>query len=226
LLVSEKSLHRLKINNNFIIGETELEQPVYSTSKIVLSLGIISTMIGLASFNIISISIATLGGVVAMVATEVVKPPEIYKCINWEIFFLLAGLIPLGVAIEQTGTAKYIASQLLKVTGNFPPIVILGILYYFTCLLTDIISNNASVLLMIPIAVGAANQLGANPFAFVLTVTFASSAAFATPIGYQTNLMVYGPGGYKFRDYIKVGVPLEILLAFVVPIFVTIFWGL
>jgi di/tricarboxylate transporter len=225
LLVTEATLKRLENNKNFII-EDDLETTDYSFSKIFLALGIVATVIILASMKIISIAIATLGGVIAMVTSNLVKPKEVYDAINWEVVFLLAGLIPLGVAIEQTGTAQFIANQLLKVTGIFPPVVILGLFYYFTALLTNVISNNASVVLMIPVAVNAAHQIGANPFAFVLAVTFAASAAFSSPVGYQTNLMIYGPGGYKFRDFMFVGAPLEIILAVIIPVLISIFWGI
>ncbi|WP_141677910.1 SLC13 family permease [Orenia metallireducens] len=225
LLVTDTTLKRLEKNMSFII-EDDLEETNYSPSKICLALGILAAVIGLASMKIISIAIATLAGVIAMVASDLVKPKEVYEAINWEVVFLLAGLIPLGVTIEQTGTAQFIANQLLRVTGIFPPVVILGIFYYFTVLLTNVISNNATAVLMIPVAVNAAHQIGANPFAFVLAVTFAASAAFSSPIGYQTNLMIYGPGGYKFRDFIRVGAPLEIILAVIVPLFISIFWGI
>jgi len=226
LLVSGKTLNRLKENDNFIIGEKEYELPHYSKTKIIISLLIIMGVVLTATFNILSIAIATLGGVVAMVITDVVKPEEVFNSINWEVYFLLAGLIPLGLAVEQSGTAQYLAKEILSLTGALPPIVTLGIFYYFTSLITDLISNNASVVLMIPIAVGVANQIGANPFSFILAVTFAASASFASPIGYQTNLMVYGPGGYNFKDYIIVGAPLELFLAVIVPIFIKIFWGI
>ncbi|MCK8828010.1 SLC13 family permease [Natroniella acetigena] len=226
LLVTEKTLERLKDNNNFIVGEVELKNFDYQPTKIVTSLGIVGSVIGLAALNIMPISIAALGGIIAMVLTNTVKSNEVYDIIDWEVIFLLAGLIPLGVAIEETGTAQYMASQLIKLTGSFPLIIILGVFYLFTAILTSVISNNASVVLMIPVAVGAANQLGANPFAFILAVTFAASASFLTPVGYQTNLMVYGPGGYKFRDFILVGAPLQLLLSIVVPIFIFLFWGI
>ncbi|MBM7556711.1 SLC13 family permease [Halanaerobacter jeridensis] len=226
LLVTESTLDRLENNENFIIEEESSELPDYKKSDIFLGLTIVGAVITLASLNIVSISIATLGGVIAMVASKLVEPKEIYEAINWEVFFLLAGLIPLGVAIEQTGTAKFIAQQLLRATGVFPPVFILSLFYLFTAVLTSVISNNASVVLMIPVAVGAANQIGANPFAFVLAVTFAASSAFLSPIGYQTNLMIYGPGGYKFKDFIVVGTPLLLILSFIIPVFIALFWGI
>ncbi|RCW49725.1 SLC13 family permease [Halanaerobium sp. MA284_MarDTE_T2] len=227
LLAAENTIERLKENQNFIIRERDETETIdYKPSDIILSVGIAFSIIILASLKILPIPIATLAGVAAMVILKLINPQEIYDSINWEVIFLLAGLIPLGVAIEQTGTAKFIANQILNIAGFLPDIIVLGIFYYMTTLLTDIISNNATVVLMIPVAVNAADQIGANPFAFILAVTFAASASFATPIGYQTNLMVYGPGGYKFRDYVLVGAPLEIIMAVIVPIAISIFWGL
>ena len=226
LLVTKSTLDRLERNKNFMIEREVSEETVYQFADIATGLLIIGTVIVLAALNLVSIAVATLGGVVAMVATSLVDPKEIYEAINWEVFFLLAGLIPLGVAIEETGTAEFIAYQLLRVTDIFPSLIILSLFYLFTAVLTSVISNNASVVLMIPVAVGAATQLGANPFAFVLTVTFASSSAFLSPIGYQTNLMIYGPGGYNFKDFIIVGTPLLILLSIIIPFFITLFWGI
>ena len=227
LLAAENTIERLKENQNFIIRERdETETIAYKPLDIILSVGIAFSIIILASLKILPIPIATLAGVAAMVILKLIDPQEIYDSINWEVIFLLAGLIPLGVAIEQTGTAKFIANQILNIAGFLPDIIVLAIFYYMTTLLTDIISNNATVVLMIPVAINAADQIGANPFAFVLAVTFAASASFASPVGYQTNLMVYGPGGYKFRDYVLVGAPLEIIMTVIVPIAISIFWGL
>ena len=226
LLVTENTLKRLRKNSNFIIEEKQLETPDYDYKKMAISVGIVASVIILAALNVLPISIATLGGVAAMVSTGMVDPQEVPKSINWEVFFLLSGLIPLGVAVEKTGTASFIAEQLLQIAGFLHPFFILVILYLIDSTLAAIIGNSSSVVLMIPIAVGVAQQIGVNPFAFLLTVTFASSSAFSTPMGYQTNLMVYGPGGYKFSDFLKVGIPLQIIMSLVVPTFIILFWGL
>ncbi|MCK8817924.1 SLC13 family permease [Natroniella sulfidigena] len=224
LLVTEKTLERLRHNRNFIIAY-EINPTDYRQSKIPIALGIISTVVALAVFEIIPIVISAIAGVIAMVLTDCVKPNEMYEAVNWEVIFLLASLIPLGIALEETGTAQYIAQHLINMIDSFPPIIALGVFYILTALLTNIISNNASVILMTPIAVDAALQLGANPFSFILVVTFAASTAFLTPIGYQTNLMVYGPGGYKFKDFMIAGAPLQLLLAIATPLFIYLFWG-
>ncbi|GAB6098465.1 hypothetical protein JCM16358_03440 [Halanaerocella petrolearia] len=139
--------------------------------------------------------------------------------------FLIYSLLILFIFLflfQSIANANSLTGNKLKVVKSAPPLVVLGIFY----LLTNIISNNASVVLMIPVAVDAAQQLGANPFSFILAVTFAASTAFLTPMGYQTNLMVYGPGGYQFRDFMIVGAPLQLLLAIITPLCIAFFWGL
>lgn len=225
LLVRETTLERLRKNRNFIIAR-ELEQEDYRRSKMPLAIGILAGVIGLAALEVLPIVISALLGVIVMILTGCVKPTEIYEAVNWEVIFLLAGLIPLGTAMEETGTAEYMAEQLLRISGSLSPLVVLGLFYLLTALLTNIISNNASVILMIPVAVDAALKLGVNPFPFVLVVTFAASTAFLTPVGYQTNLMVYGPGGYKFRDFLVAGAPLQLLLAVVTPVAISLFWSI
>ncbi|PRX17466.1 di/tricarboxylate transporter [Orenia metallireducens] len=225
LIANDNTIDRLQKNSNFIITK-ELDTEDYNTNKIPTVLTIIISVVLLAAFNILPIAISALAGVIAMVVTKAVNQNKIYEVINWEVIFLLAGLIPLGIAIEKTGTASYIADKLLIYSNLFPPTVTLILFYLLTSILTNIISNNASVVLMLPVAVNAANRLGLNPFAFILAVTFAASTAFMTPLGYQTNLMVYGPGGYKFRDYMIVGAPLQILLAIVTSLGIVLFWGI
>jgi len=142
------------------------------------------------------------------------------------VIFLLAGIIPLGIALEQTGGADLLGTLVASTGAYLPAIGVLWVFYLATGLITGVISNNASVVLMLPVAVETATQIGANPFAFVLAVTFAASTAFLTPVGYQTNLFVYGPGGYKFMDFVRVGAPLQLLLSVVTVFGIAFFWGL
>lgn len=218
------SFEALKEDQNFIVVR-KVDIKDYDKRKMVASLGILLAVIAVTVAGWLPIVISSILGAVVMVATGLIRPNEAYDAVDWSVIFLLAGLIPLGIAMEKTGAATFIANKLITLSSGLPNIVMLGVFYLFTAILTNILSNNASVILMIPIAVDAATQMGANPFAFVLAVTFAASTAFLTPIGYQTNLMVYGPGGYKFSDYFRVGAPLQIILAFVTPIFINIFWG-
>jgi len=218
------SFEKLEYDQDFItIKKKDLKD--YNKGKMVASLAVLIGVIIVSVMGLLPIVISALLGIIIIVGAGLIKPHEAYKAVDWSVIFLLAGLIPLGVAMEKTGTATFLADQIINLSSGLPNIVTLGLFYLFTALLTNVLSNNASVILMIPIAIEAAVQMGANPFAFVLAVTFAASTAFLTPIGYQTNLMVYGPGGYKFADYVKVGAPLQIIMAVVTPIFINLLWG-
>ncbi|WEL18700.1 Di- and tricarboxylate transporter [Halorhabdus sp. SVX81] len=219
------SIDRLNNNRNFIVAQ-EVDRPDYRESRIPVAIGIVAAVVGLAALTPINIAVAALAGALGMVLTGCLKPAEMYDAVEWDVIFLLAGVIPLGIALEVTGGAALLADGIVAVAPSLPPIVVLGLIYVVTALLTNVISNNASVVLMIPVAVEAAVALGANPFSFVLSVTFAASTAFMTPIGYQTNLFVYGPGGYEFMDYVRAGAPLQAIFAVVTTLGIALFWGL
>jgi di/tricarboxylate transporter len=173
----------------------------------------------------IHIAAAALAGALGMVVTGCLKPAELYDSIQWDVIFLLAGVIPLGIALEVTGGATLLADLVVRSAALLPPLGVLALVYVVTALLTNVISNNASVVLMIPVAYETAVQLAAPRISFVLAVTFAASTAFMTPVGYQTNLFVYGPGGYRFTDYVRVGGPLQLLFAVVTTLGIAVFWG-
>ena len=194
--------------------------------KAPVALGITLAVILLAAFNLVPILVSALAGVVLMVLTGCLKPGEIYGAVRWDVIFLLAGLIPLGIAMDKSGATQWLATGLLAVGGHLSGYWILTFFFVVTTVLTSILSNNASVVLMIPIAVEVAKTLELNPLAFMFAVTFAASNSFLTPIGYQTNTMVYSPGGYKFLDFIKVGVPLTVLLTIVIPLLIIWIYGL
>jgi di/tricarboxylate transporter len=186
---------------------------------------IILGVIGFAAADLVPIVVSALAGVVAMVLTGVLRPSEMYAAVDWRVIFLLAGIIPLGIALEQTGTASYLGQLLASSAYVLPTIVVLWLFYIATGLITEVISNNASVLLMIPVAAETAGYIDANPFAFVLAVMFAASTAFLGPVGYQTNLFVYGPGGYRVSDFVRLGAPLQLVLSVVTVGGIALFWG-
>jgi len=219
------SIERLDANRDFIVAQ-EIDRPDYRRSKIPVAVGIVAAVVGVAAIGILPIVVAALAGALAMVLTGCLKSTEIYDAVQWDVVFLLAGVIPLGIALENTGGADLVADIVVSSAAFLPPLGVLALLYLVTALLTNIISNNASVVLMVPVAVEAAQQLGVNTFSFILAVTFAASTAFMTPIGYQTNLFVYGPGGYRFSDYLRVGTPLQLVFAAVTTVGIAFFWGL
>jgi di/tricarboxylate transporter len=193
--------------------------------KTPIAAGIMVGVVAVAALDLLPIVIAALGGVVAMVATDTLTPAEAYDAVSWNVIFLLAGVIPLGLAMQQTEGDVFLAGVLVESATVLPPIAVLGLFFLLTGLLANIITPVASLVLMVPIAVDTAAQIGANGFAFLLAVMFAASTAFMTPVGYQTNLMVYGPGGYRFTDYVRVGAPLQALLAVVTTLGIAFFWG-
>ncbi|MFP4124446.1 SLC13 family permease [Coleofasciculus sp.] len=179
-----------------------------------------------AAFNLLPILVSALAGVVLMVITGCLKPGEVYSAVRWDIIFLLAGLIPLGIAMENSGTTKWLADNLVSLGSSFSPYWMLTFFFLITALLTEVLSNNASVVLLLPISVQVAQTLDLNPFAFMFAVTFAASNSFMTPIGYQTNTMVYSAGGYRFLDFFRVGAPLSLLMMFVIPPLIILLYGL
>jgi di/tricarboxylate transporter len=219
------SIERLNDNRDFIVAQT-VDRPDYRRSKVPVAIGIIAAVVGLAALDVLPIVAAALAGSLGMVVTGCLKPPEVYDAVQWDVVFLLAGVIPLGIALENTGGAQLLADMVVASGALLPPIGVLALLYVVTALLTNIISNNASVVLMIPVAVEAATQLGVNTFSFILAVTFAASTAFMTPVGYQTNLFVYGPGGYRFTDYLRSGTPLQLAFTVVTTLGIAVFWPL
>ncbi|WP_019508495.1 SLC13 family permease [Pleurocapsa sp. PCC 7319] len=179
-----------------------------------------------AAFNLAPILVSALAGVVLMVLTGCLKPGEIYGAVRWDVIFLLAGLIPLGTAMQNSGATAYLAKPILFIGNNLSGYWILLFFYLITTILTSILSNNAAVLLMIPLGVQVAQSLDLNPFAIMMAVTFAASNSFMTPIAYQTNTMIYGPGGYRFIDFIRLGTPLSLIITLITPALIIGLYGL
>ena len=218
------AIRRLQADRNFIVSRV-IEEKGFRRKHIPVALAIVGGVVVLATTGLLPIVTAALAGVVAMVATRCLRPNELYAAVDWNVIFLLAGVIPLGMALERSGGAAFLGHLLVGSTQGLPPLLVVGVFYLFTALITNVVSNNASVVLMIPVAVSAATALDANPFAFVMAVTFAASTALLTPVGYQTNLMVYGPGGYRFSDFFRVGAPLQLILAVVTTLGIGVIWG-
>ena len=206
--------------------EKDIKQAAPLSPKAPIAVAIMTAVIAAAALNVFSIVIAALGGVFFMIVTGCLSPSDAYDAVSWNIIFLLAGVIPLGLAMEATGGAALISAALVATADVLPLLVVLLLFYIVTGLLANVITPVATIVLMIPVAVDAALRLNANGFAFLLAVMFASATSFMTPVGYQTNLMVYGPGDYEFTDFLKVGGPLQFMLAVVTTVGIATIWGL
>ncbi len=218
----QRALQRLHRGGEFaLLGSVGL--PARRLRRLRVSVAITAVVVLLAAFDVLSIMVASLLGAIAMVLSGCLRPDEAYRDMDWMVLVLLGGVIPLGVAMQNTGTAAFIAGGIMQVVQPIGPIGALGAFYILTSLLTQLISNNAAAIVLTPIAVAVAAGLGVSPVPFVVATMFAASNSFMTPIGYQTNAFIYGPGGYTFGDYLRVGGPLTFLLAlaaaFVIPFF-------
>ncbi|HDR29157.1 SLC13 family permease [Rhodovulum sp.] len=192
-------------------------------SKAPIAIGTILGVMGLAAFDVMDIAgLAVIGAVIVMM-TRCVDPEEAFDAIDWRILFLIFGMLGLSMGLEQTGAAQVIVKGAVGAVGGLGPLAVLAAVYVLTSALTEMVSNNAVAVLVGPIVIALAVELGFDPRSFILAVMFAASASFATPIGYQTNTFVYGAGGYKFSDFIKVGLPLNLIFAatavLVIPLF-------
>ncbi len=221
----KQSLSGLHSSHDFLVlsqRDIDLARRDKAGIAVLIGLGVVVT----AALDIFPIVVGSLLGAVLMVLTGCLKPGELYSAVRWNIIFLLAGLIPLGIAMENSGATQWLAGNLVNVSGALPDYGLLVFFFVLTSVLTEVLSNNTAVILLLPIAAEVASSLDLNPLSFILAVTFAASSSFLTPIGYQTNTMVYGPGGYKFLDFFKVGLPLNLLMIAIVPPAIVLFYGL
>lgn len=180
--------------------------------------------IALTSMGILTMPIALSMVLLLFVLGKVLSPEELYDHIDWPIIVLLGAMIPLGMALETTGGSALIASGLERLTSGYPPWVALSLLMIATMFMSDVLNNNATTILAAPVSIDLANQIGVNPDAFLMGVAVSASCAFLTPIGHQNNTLILGPGGYRFGDYWRLGLPLEIIVMLVsVPLLLIFF---
>ncbi|MBC8127178.1 MAG: SLC13 family permease [Gloeobacteraceae cyanobacterium ES-bin-144] len=178
---------------------------------------------------VIPIYFAAMVGALALLWSKIVTPREAYASIDWQVLLMLYGLLGLGMAMQSTGTAKWLAVGMVTLAEGFVspqlmPWVLLWMVFLLTVLLTEVLSNNATAVMMVPIVVTLSHNLGVSHWPFVMAVTVAASTAFALPMGYQTHMMVYGPGGFKFSDFLRVGIPLNFICWIISCLLIPWFW--
>ena len=222
---SSEALEQIKREPGFIVVTEETKREAFRSEKTWVALGIIAGVVILAAIGQ-PILVTAIVGSVLMVLTGCLKVNELHDSIRWDVIFLLAGIIPLGLTLQRTGGAALLANLATLSADYVPPVMILMIFYLVTVLLAEFISHSAAVVVMVPVGIATGETLGLDPRAFVLACMFAASMSFSTPVGYQTNAMIYGPGGYKFLDFTRAGAPLSLLMAITTPIYIYYFWGL
>lgn len=208
------AVSRLMRSSDLVVTN-ELTDLFFRRNRAVIALLILVAVVGVAAAGLVPILVAALLGAVAMVLLGCLSIEEAYQAIDWRVVFLLGGILPLGVALRETGAASWIAETVLAPLEGAGPLAVLAGLYIVTAVLTESMSNNAAAVILAPIAFSIAGSMKVDPRPFLVAITFAASTSFATPVGYQTNTMIYAPGGYRFADYLRVGGPLNF-----------IFWGL
>jgi|UniRef100_UPI00404AA5F2 di/tricarboxylate transporter len=229
MMGTDQAIDALRNNDDFLFFDRARVPTKQQTGKMLLVAGVIAAVVTAAALEWVPIEIGALTGCVIVCLSRCLKTTEAYAAIDWNILFLIYGMLAMGMAMEHTGAAGWIAGHIVNGVQYLVPtahkgIVMLACLYLVTTVLTEILSNNAIAALMAPIAIGVAIKLGMDPRPFIIAVTFAASAAFATPIGYQTNTYVYGVGGYRFSDFLKIGVPLNILCFIVAMVVIPQVW--
>lgn len=205
---------------------TESSDRAIRRDKAPVAIAAVVMVMGLAAIDLMPIAGLALIAATAVIAFGCLDHQEAYQSIRWDLLMLIFGTLALGMALEKTGAAAVVVNFLMSIAGGLGPMGMFILVYVFTSVLTEVMSNNATAILVTPIAIGLAHQIGVDPRPFVVAVMFASSLAFATPIGYQTNLLVYRAGGYKFMDFVVFGLPLNVIMVVMAGLVIPIFWPL
>lgn len=223
MILPKEDIADLRRNQDFIILSENHERKK-TDWRAHFAIGVMIAVITASAVGIVPITITALIGAVLMVCAGCLSAEEAYASIDWRIIILLAGLLPLGAAMNNSGAAAFIVEHTLGRFNDASPLTILAILYLMTMVLTELMSNAGTAVLMTPIAVSTANMLDINASPLIIAVMFAAATSFMTPVGYQTNTMVYGAGGYRFTDFIKIGLPLNLLYWVLGILFIPMIW--
>jgi di/tricarboxylate transporter len=212
----------LQQSREFVVLREEHHKEV-EIRGVMLPLAIVAAVVGVAALGWLPIYLAAILGCIGVVLTRTLSSTEAFEAVQWRVLFLIAGMLPLGLAMEQTGLAKLAVQSFLDATGTASPMLVLSLLYLVTAVLTEFLSNNAAAVLLGPVGLSLAAHFQVDPKPFLVAIAFAASSSFTTPVGYQTNTMVYDAGNYRFMDFVRVGLPLNLLFwmiaSFSIPYF-------
>ncbi len=223
MLIPESGMAALRKDLNVIVlSEREPGKP--RGWRAPFALATMALVIGISAIGWAPIAITSLAGAVALTIAGCLDAEDVYDAIDWRIVALMAGLLPLGIAMNQTGAAAFIVENTIGLARSYGPLTVLAVLYLMAILLSEFMSNAAAAVLLTPVGMSTARLMEVDATPFLIAVTFAASTSFATPMGYQTNTMVYGAGGYRFGDFVKVGLPLNLIFWVLGVTFIPVFW--
>lgn len=209
---SEQMLQLKESEDLLLLSEYQAEK--FNLSRMLPTLLIATGVVVSAAIGLASIAVCALVGVLLLIMIRSLTPEQAYQAVEWKVVFMLAGVLSMGAALQKTGADTLLAGCIVKYLGALGPHAVLSAFFFSTFMLTNVMSNNATAALLAPIAIVTAHAMEVDTRPFLMAVTFAASLSFMSPVGYQTNAMIYGPGNYKFIDYLKVGTPLNLLLWF------------
>jgi uncharacterized protein with PhoU and TrkA domain len=203
---------------------TEAAQQAPRSKKAPLAVFVMLGLLALVVLGVLPIAIAAVVGATAMILAGALTMEEAYRYIEWQAVFLIAGMLPLGIAMQQTGAAQYLAEGVVNLVGGYGPLAVLIGLFILTALTSQVMPNPAVTVLMAPIALSTAQEMGVSPYTLMMAVALSASASFLSPVAHPANSLVMGPGGYRFSDYLRVGVPLTVLVLIVVALLLPLVW--
>jgi di/tricarboxylate transporter len=209
-----------------LINMTEPTERPFRRGRAPLMVAVLVAVVGLSAFNVAPIHVQAILGVAVVLGAGILDSEEAFSYVDARLMVLIFAMLAVGLALESTGAVQIIVDAATPALQGLPPRATLFAVYLLTMILTELVTNNAVAVVMTPIAIALAQSLGIEPRALVVAVMFAASASFSTPIGYQTNTLVYGPGGYRFTDFMRVGIPLNLLMLAATCVLIPFFWPL
>ena len=218
-----RSLGVLATDPDFLVLEEESQEPP-RLEKAPIATVIMAMALLPVIFGWLPLALALIAGVILMILTGCLTMDEAYRAIEWKAIFIIAGMLPLGTALQSTGAASYLATNVVDLVGAYGPVALMAALFVLTALASQAMPNAAVAVLLAPIAIDAATDLGISPYPLIITVAISASAAFLSPVGHPANLLVMGPGGYSFRDFTRVGAPLILIVLLVTILTVPLIW--
>ena len=205
---------------------SEPSERAYRRDKAPIAIAAMAGIVGLAAFDIAPILVLAVIAVAVVLLSGCIDADEAFSFVDGRLLALIFAMLAVGAALDHTGAIELIVGQVVPWLSDLPPWVLVWAVYYMTTILTELVSNNAIAVIMAPIAIALGHAMGVDPRPLVVAVMIAASACFATPIGYQTNMLVYGPGGYRFTDFLRIGIPLNLSLGVVVCLTIPLLWPL